>query len=102
MSASGRVLVIEEKPCAETSSLWDAVRDEGYEVVSMPLGRTLERTTAAQRPDVVLLNMISAELANERPRYLDAASRLRVAIPARPSARLAWPMFCRVRFRRDA
>lgn len=83
MSASGRVLVIEEKPCAETSSLWDAVRDEGYEVISMPIGRTLERSTAAQRPDVVLLNMISAELANERPRYLDAASRLRVALGGR-------------------
>jgi diguanylate cyclase (GGDEF)-like protein len=83
MTASGRILVIEERACPETSLLWDKVRDEGYEVVAMPLGQTLERTAVAQRPDVVLLNMIAADLANERGRYLDAASRLRVALGGR-------------------
>eukprot|EP01037_Dinobryon_pediforme_P027712 gene27712-30695_t len=79
----GRVLVIEERSCAETSRLWDAVRDEGYELVTMPLGRTIEQAATVQRPDVVLLNMIAAEHGAERNRYLDAASRLVVATRAR-------------------
>lgn len=79
----GRVLVIEERSCSETSQLWDAVRDHGYEIVTMPLGRTLEQAATAQRPDVVLLNMIAAEYGAERNRYLDAASRLTVATGAR-------------------
>ncbi len=83
MVSSGRVLVIEERACPETSRLWDAVRDEGYEIVTMPLVRTLEQATTAQRPDVVLLNMIAAEYGPERNRYLDAASRLTVAASAR-------------------
>jgi len=83
MAASGRVLVIEERSCPETNQLWDAVRDEGYEIVTMPLGRTLEQAAAAQRPDVVLLNMIAADLGAERNRYLDAASRLTVATGGR-------------------
>ena len=83
MATSGRVLVIEERSCSETSRLWDAIRDEGYEIVTMPLGRTIEQAATAQRPDVVLLNMIAAELGSERNRYLDAASRLTVAAGAR-------------------
>jgi two-component system cell cycle response regulator PopA len=76
-------LVIEERSCSETSRLWDAIRDEGYELVTMPLGRTIEQAAVAQRPDVVLLNMIAAEMGSERNRYLDAVSRLSVAAGAR-------------------
>jgi diguanylate cyclase (GGDEF)-like protein len=83
MATSGRVLVIEERSCSETSQLWDAIRDEGYELVTMPLGRTLDQATTAQRPDVVLLNMIALEFGAERNRYLDAASRLTSATGAR-------------------
>jgi diguanylate cyclase (GGDEF)-like protein len=83
MTISGRVLVIEERACSETTRLWDAIRDEGYEIVTMPLGRTIEQAATAQRPDVVLLNMIAAEFGAERNRYLDAASRLSSVAGAR-------------------
>ncbi|MDR3374022.1 MAG: diguanylate cyclase [Ancalomicrobiaceae bacterium] len=83
MTASGRILVIEERSCAETNRLWEAVREAGYELVTMPLGRTLEQATSAQRPDVVLLNMIAAEMGAERNRYLDVVSRLSMSGSAR-------------------
>jgi hypothetical protein len=75
----GRVLVIEEQSCAETSGLWSEIQDEGFEVNLTAMDRSAAMVAAAGPPDVVVLNMIAAEMSGDRMRYLDAAARLMMA-----------------------
>lgn len=75
----GRVLVIEEQSCSETSGLWSEIQDEGFEVNLTAMDRSAAMVAAAGPPDVVVLNMIAAEMSGDRMRYLDAAARLMMA-----------------------
>ncbi len=75
MSHRGRILVIEETPRAETGRLWEAIREEGWEVAAVPLARTAAETRSA-KPDVVVLDLAGTRGDTERTRYLDAAARM--------------------------
>lgn len=75
----GRVLVIEERSVDETAALWDRMREQGFELAQVPMSASAEAVSRDGRPDVLVLNMLAAEMADARPRYLDAAARLAMA-----------------------
>lgn len=75
----GRVLVIEERSVGETAALWDRMREQGFELSQVPMSASAEAVSRDGRPDVLVLNMLAAEMADARPRYLDAAARLAMA-----------------------
>jgi diguanylate cyclase (GGDEF)-like protein len=79
MVQHGRVLVIEEGTCAQTLPLWDSVRANGYGVTLAPLEASAEAIGRCGRPDAVILNMIAADMAGSRGRYVEAGTRLMLA-----------------------
>lgn len=83
MPQRGHVLVIEEEACQATQSLWERVRDEGYVLSFAPLAASAQAVARYGRPDAVILNLLAAEMAGERGRYLDAAARLAMGLGPR-------------------